>query len=1225
MIQQTNEAVRRFVIANLVALITFLLLVGLPMSLGAQVATGNLTGTITDSTGAKIVDAVVTLRNTETGIEAKTVTTSAGTYYFQGVNAGTYSLNASQSSFKEFHANGIQIHVQQTGTLDIQLQVGSSNEVVTVTASAALMQTEDATLGQTIDERAMDELPLNGRDWASLAQVSAGVTTTQLGGSGGSAGSGFFVVNGVNYWQNDFRLNGINNNVEMYGGQTGSNATVTPPPDAVQEFKLQTGDFNAEFGHSTGGIINAVIKSGGNQIHGDLWEYFRNDALDANDYFNNLNGLPRSPYHQNQFGGTVGGPVVFPKLYNGRNKTFFFFDYQGTRIGSPSTYTSSVPTSAEQKSGFTDLSDLITYSNGATITPQQDGLGRIFPLGTVFDPATTRMVAAGAIDPVSQLPNTSSSEVAVRDPFFTGGSVAGIRDFTTSAGELNQVPAARLDPNAIKLLGVYPAPTREGISNNYFQAPSGSNTINQFDVRIDQNFGAKDTIFGVYDFWHYDLEVPSTLPGIADGANYGQGHNPSPHYAVAAGYTHVFTPTVLNEFHFGFGHDIDNVYANEANTMGIPAQFGIQGIPQVPLNGGLPIISIAGLQGVGAGGWTPTIRTIYYTELSDNVTKVYGSHAFKSGVQVDQINGNINQPGYGRGSFNWSGQFTSIPNSGNGIAAIGDFLITPGPSTVTGGISNLGGVSGYAGSNYATVKDRRYYVGAYFQDDWKVTPKLTLNLGIRWDYTTPYQEIDGRQANFIPTGSGDGVGGTYHIPQKTCNSPRSPSFDALLVKDSITVTCDTSPYTGMAQFTNYAPRIGFAYHVLPRLVVRGGYGIAYGAVGNIGFGGTLGTNYPFSFSIYSPSSTSTVPTILPNGATATMENTFAVIDLTNALEVNPANGIALSGRQWYFQTPYTQTTNLTFQYQLGKNDAVSGGYVGAFGRHLDNTASTNLPSQIVPPGANASDYVPDPDFAIGSGYNNSNASSYYHALQVTYDHQLSHGLSLLANYTLSECYTDQYSNVSGSYAGYRAPWLPGFGIKGDYGLCPSDATHVFHLTGGYQLPVGRGAQFLSNANTVTDLVLGGWAFNFILTDQTGQPFTIGCPISTTAFFGCNANVVTGQSLYAGPHNQKQWLNPAAFATPPVATADSATVASLGGKPMQARGPGYVNLDASLFKNFRITEQVKLQFRAEAFNFANHAQFGNPGNLDYTNASNFSEITSERGAPRLLQLALKLYY
>ena len=240
------------------------------------------------------------------------------------MNAGTYSLNASESGFKDFRANGIQIHVQQTNTLDIQFQVGSSNEVVTVTAATALMQTEDATLGQTIDERAMDELPLNGRDWASLAQVSAGVTTTQLNGAGGSAGSGFFVVNGVNYWQNDFRLNGINNNVEMYGGQTGSNATVTPPPDAVQEFKLQTGDFNAEFGHSTGGIINAVIKSGGNQIHGDLWEYFRNDALDANDYFNNLNGAPRAPYHQNQFGGTVGGPVVIPKLYDGRNKTFSF-------------------------------------------------------------------------------------------------------------------------------------------------------------------------------------------------------------------------------------------------------------------------------------------------------------------------------------------------------------------------------------------------------------------------------------------------------------------------------------------------------------------------------------------------------------------------------------------------------------------------------------------------------------------------------------------------------------------------------------------------------------------------------------------------------------------------------------------------------------------------------------------------------------------------------------
>jgi hypothetical protein len=1212
---------RRLASSGALVLIAILLFFGLPTVLHAQIDTGGLTGTVTDSTGAKIVGAQVTLTNTDTTVAIKTYTTSTGTYVFGSVKAGSYSLNATSKGFKAYRANGIQVHVQQTNSLDIQLQVGDATEQVTVSTSAALIQTEDATVGQTIDGQTMNDMPLNGRDWASLGQISAGVTTT----AGGAAGGGNFVVNGVNYWQNDYRLDGIDNNVEMYGGQTGSNATVTPPPDAVQEFKLQTGDFNAEFGHSTGGVINAVIKSGGNQVHGDLWEYVRNTILDANDYFNKNQTTiaPRSPYHQNQFGGTVGGPVYLGKIYDGRNKSFFFFDYQGTRIISPEPSTVSVPTALEQSSGFTNLTDLLTYSNSASTPAQKDSLGRSFLQGTVFDPATTRMVPAGAVDQVSGLLNTSGSAIAVRDPFFTGSSMNGITNFTTLASELNQISSNRLDSNAVKLMGVYPKPTAAGITNNYHQNGAQTNTINQFDIRGDQNFGTKDIVFGVFNFWHYDIKNPGSLPGIADGGGWATGDNPSPHYAVAAGYTHLVSPDVVNEFHFGFGHDIDNILPNESSTMGIPAQYGIQGLPQVPLNGGLPTISIGGLQGLGIAGWMPTIRTIYYTELADSVTKVYGGHALKAGAQVDKINGNITQPTYGRGDFNFSGQYSDIPYSGNGVAAIADILVTPGAPTAAGGIPNLGGVSSYSGSAFSNVKDERYYMGLYLQDDWKVTPKLTLNLGVRWDFNTPYKEVDGKQANFIPSGSGNGVGGTYYIPNKTCNTTRSASFNALLAKDAITVDCIPSLYTGMSQFTNYAPRIGFAYHFLPKVVVRGGYGIAYGALGNIGFGGTLGQNYPFSFTINSPSSNSTQPVILPNGATATMENTFGAIDLTNPASVTPANGIGLFGRQWNYQTPYTQTMNLAFQFQLDRNDAISVGYVGALGRHLDNTSSTNQPSQIVAPGANEIAYVPDPDFQIGAGFNNTNGTSSYNGMQLNFNRQMSHGLSVVSNYTFSKCFTDQ--STQGSGAGYRAPWLPGFGIKGDYGLCSSDAKSVFHLAGTYKLPIGRGGDLLANANRVTDLMLGGWSANFIFTEQSGQPFTIGCPVSTTAFFGCNANVVAGQNIYAGPHNSKQWLNPAAFATPPVATATSATFASLGGKPMQARGPAYTNLDASLFKNFNITEKTKLQFRAEAFNFTNSIQFGNPGNLNYTNASNFSAITSERGTPREVQLALKLSY
>ncbi|MGA2859757.1 MAG: carboxypeptidase regulatory-like domain-containing protein, partial [Candidatus Sulfotelmatobacter sp.] len=324
------------------------------MLLHAQVDTGSLTGVVADSSGARVAGALVTLTNANTGVAVNVPSTSTGIYFFGGVVAGTYSLQVTQKGFRTFKANGIQIHVQQTDNLDVHLQVGVQNENVTVTTSAALLQTEDATLGQTVTGEAVDDLPLDGRDWTSLAMISAGVTTIWQG----NASNQQFVVNGIIFSQNDYRLNGIDNNQEVYS----ANPSIVPPPDAIQEFKLQSGDFSAEFGHSTGGIVNATIKSGGNQVHGDLFEYVENNDFNANDYFSKQAGLPIAGYHQNQFGGTVGGPVFIPKLYNGRKKTFFFFDYQGTRLHTASTSFSTVPTALQASSGFTNLSDLITYS-----------------------------------------------------------------------------------------------------------------------------------------------------------------------------------------------------------------------------------------------------------------------------------------------------------------------------------------------------------------------------------------------------------------------------------------------------------------------------------------------------------------------------------------------------------------------------------------------------------------------------------------------------------------------------------------------------------------------------------------------------------------------------------------------------------------------------------------------------------------------------------------------
>jgi hypothetical protein len=797
-------------------------------------------------------------------------------------------------------------------------------------------------------------------------------------------------------------------------------------------------------------------------------------------------------------------------------------------------------------------------------------------------------------------------------------------NFTGNPACLNQIPQGRLDPNAVKLLMLYPLPTSAGFTNNFFYNPRLTSNENQADLRLDQNFGDRDRVFFAADYSHINYNIPSVLPGMAVGQTFGQAQS-YPAYAIAVGYNHVFAPTLINEFHFGYDHFIENVRSIYGNASGIPEEFGIEGIPQVANNGGVPPITINGLTHIGVGNFTPTLETIYALEVVDNVTKIHANHTFKAGFQLDSLEGDIIQPPSSRGNFTFSGQYSDVVNKARGLNGIADLLLAPVAATVPNGVNDAGGLTTYNGSNYAATNDHRYYLGTYFQDDWKLTRRLTLNLGLRWDYFTPYGESSGRQANLVLAG-GNGSTGTYYMPAQGCQVARSSAFDALLASSGIQLKCVSSLAVGQAQKGNFAPRIGFADRVLPNLVIRGGYGIAYGALANIGYGGTLGQNYPFIYNIAAPSTNTPVtPLILPNGQTATLENTFSNINLSDATQISGV-GVSLYGRQYNYKTPYVQTLNLTVQDQFTNHDSIQIGGVGALGRHLDNYYDTlNSPSEILPPGTPLANYLPLPKFAANTTYETTNATSNYYALQGTYEHEFSSGLSMLANYTWSKCLTDQRTQAK-TAPNYRAPWLPGFGIQGDYSLCDIDAAEVVHVAGTYELPVGQGRKYRSNMNRAENAFLGGWSVNFIYSYQSGQPFTIPCATSTTADFGCNANIVAGENIYAGPHNQTQWLNPAAFATPAVATQIGQTsFAPLGGSPQQARGPGFNNIDSSLFKDFTLTEAFRLQFRAEAFNTFNTPEFAQPTNLNYTNTTNFSEITSLRNGPRVLQLALKLFF
>lgn len=1200
-----------------------------------QITAGGVVGTVKDPSGAVVKGATITLTNQATNVVLSTVSTSSGNYSFQNVPVGKYTLKAVSPGFRPYILQDVQVHVQNVITADIPLQLGKVNQAVTVTSSVPLLQAQDASLGQTISGTDVNDLPLNGRNWLSLTQLSAG---TYAETNSNTDNPGQVEANGVAHQQVDYRLNGIDNNIEVFqSGANGQAGSVAPVPDAIQEFKLQDGNNSADFGQFAGAVVNAVVKSGSNRIQGDLWEYLRNEAFNANDYFTKQHGKPRQEYRQNQFGGTVGGPVMLPG-YNGHNKTFFFFDYQHTGITQQASFTDTVPTGLMHTSNFTNLQDLIPGFGGSA----KDALGRTIPHGTVLDPATTRAIPSNGIDPITGLSGKPGSYV--RDPFYNctasgcpsantqaGGPLTGVTDFTTPSQQarLNIIPSSRLDPNAVALLNLLPTPNVSSakLINNYFATPPAKTSINQYDIRIDENLTAKDLLWGVFSRSNAKYDSYQPFPGIAGGALQIAPNDSEPHYELALHYTHVFSPTLENDITAGYDHVNHDLTMPTASTLGIPSQFKIQGIPQIAGNGGLPTFEPSGFTSFGGRRYMPTIQTTTGLQLFDNLMKLHGKHEFHAGFEFNHIRGNIIQPAYSKGDFVYNGQYSDIPNQNSKDNGIADMLLVPAASNV-GGIDNLGGMSSYTGSNYAGTRYFADYIAAYFQDNWRITPSLTLNLGLRWDYSSPYGESEGAQANFQENG-GDGAGGIYYMPKKGCAVPRSASFNALLAINNITVDCTGGLRVNQAQLSNFGPRLGFAYRLRPSLVLRAGYGIAYGAFDSVGYGGTLGTNYPFQFVISNPPLTSQTPDLLPNGQPATIENTFGVINLQDPSTVT-GQGLSLYGKQYHYKTPFVQSANLTVQDQFTSRDSIQVGYVGSLGRHLDAYGKQNAPNEILPPGVNENSILP-----LGKGLtstshgfnaNMQNLStislSNYNSLQTVYQHQFKGGLEMLANYTYAKCMSDDGGNLSN---GFRAQWLPGFGIGPDYSLCGNDSTHVVHISGEYALPFGRGRQFASASNRMADAVIGGWNLNYIFSYQSGQPVNIGCPTATTSDFGCDANLIAGQDPYAGPHNVKQWLNPKAFAQPPAAASIGQTDYSpLGGKPQQVRGPGFYNLDSSLFKNFTTSKETFLQFRLETFNTLNHPQFNQPGQLNFNNNA-FSSITGARNGYRIVQLAGKFYF
>src|ERR1700687_2459039 len=992
--------------------------------LRAQVDAGGVLGTVSDASGGAVRGATVTITNEGTNASLSTTTTADGTYKFSPVRIGSYKLTATLQGFQTITQKGVTVNVGQDVVVDFSLKPGSVSETVEVQSSVPVLETQDASVGQVIDSRSVNDLPLNGRNFTFLAQLSAGVNTPQAD-TRGNAASGAFSANGLRPAQNNYLLDGIDNNSDTGDFLNGTNFVVLPPVDAVEEFKVQTSDFSAEFGRSGAAVLNATIKSGTNNFHGTAWEFFRNDKLDAADFFENAGGIKKGELRQNQFGFTAGGPVVIPKLYNGRNKLFFFGDYEGFRRVQGTILTGSVPTAAERASGYTNFQDLITGQSNAA--PRDDALGRLIPVGTILDPATTRAVTKGVVDPVSGIAATATG--FVRDPF--GTCAASTTSFTIAACGLNILPANRLDANAIKLLNLYPAPSNGKLFSNLANSPKLFEHRNSFDSRMDANFNEKNQLFFRFSLVDDPQFIPGIFGGVADGGGFQQGLQTANAQQSALGYTHTFSPTFINEIRAGLNYLHTTRVSPDAGDLkgvggnGIPADFGIQGIPQQSLNGGLPAFGINGLQTLGSNAFLPSDEVTSTFQITDTVTKIYGKHTFKMGFEWQHVKFSTLQPPWSRGEFDYNGDYTDIPNVNGGNTGRADFLLTPCAAGTAGpcagvtagprGIPNVGGSSEVFVSNISLTDNGKDYYGAFVNDDWKLTPKLTVNLGLRWDFFGLGGEHHENQATFVPSGPPTG-GPLYIIPvgknstflnnPVDCTVPANQTFfTCLLATDKIglAITNKYGQGLGNSQKNNFAPRIGLAYQVSPKLVARAGFGLFYNGFENRGFSPNLGENYPFQFNFSFSAPNDATPITFPGcttagpGGNATFETGFSCTPHIPFL-VN-ATGLGLRGIQFNYITPYTMGANLTLQYQLTPTMSVQAGYVTSLARHLEDFPGSNNPTSIAARSTAEKTLVPFPDFGFNSSYAATAGMSAYHSLQTQVDKQFAGGLNFLFAYT----------------------------------------------------------------------------------------------------------------------------------------------------------------------------------------------------------------------------------
>ena len=1040
----------------------------------------------------------------------------------------------------------------------------------------------------------------------------------------GFAATGSFSANGQDSFSNNYLLDGVDNNSNVSDFMNGTTYVYRPSVDALQEFRVQTSSYSAEFGRAGGAILNASIKSGSERYHGNLFEFHRNAIFDANNFFNEFQGQEKGKFIRNQFGATLGGPLQFLQRQNKR--TFFFVDYEGTTQRQAQLFQVNTPTALMHQSNFTNFSELLTQ--GGTRT---DRLGRVFPLGTIMDPATTRLIPGGMIDPVTGM-------------LVTGTGNAWIRDAIDPSGN-NIIPANRINNNARNLLKAFPFPTGPGLNQNYVTNPVERYNNHQGDLRIDQYLSQNDSVFFRFSMAKNDNVLPPLYPGVIDGSLWGGSPTTINTHGEAVNWTRVWSPTLVSEVRFGYtGLDMDRSRAY-GDDFTVPGQFGLP-VYDAPGYGGLPYFLITGIGQFGPPEWNPAMTTLSTPQFSAVASKLHGDHSLKFGFQYLHPGTTFYQPRSPAGGYEYFGQFTDVPNTTGGNTGMAQMLLTPIRNPFVSQIANVCGpgvaapcradfVGGPNAINNtkdpSPVPEAVWSIWSGFVDDsWKVTPELTLNLGLRYDFVRNSDAPGGRGANFlmepVPT---------YYLAKDSCNTPLSKLFLDQLASNGIALGCHPSNNLIQSPKNMFAPRVGAAYNFSDRWVVRAGGGVFYQTSVRSNILGNL-RQYPFEYTVRLTNLSPGEPIIYADGSTATFESGMNPIGIQDATTFNPRN-MGLSGTPSPLKMPYSIQYNVTVQHQLTSSQTVSIGYVGSQSRDGALTYDYNSARVLAPPGLSTAIFRQFPDFASAS-QTVSGAKGSYDALQLTYDKRLANGFTTKVNYTFQKCLTEARQPLTGGDVGGQRNL---FVLGPDMALCNTDAPHLLSVNGTYGIPFGQGERFLGNASGVLNQIVSGWRVNAIYIAQSGNPITIGCPVATSTGSGCNA-LLTGEPFYPENRTFMNWLNPAAFANPPAATTLGQTdLSPLGGDPTQVRGPDYRRLDLSVFKEFPLSQGQRFEFRIEIFNLMNRPNFSSPGFSagtaglqpppgvrDFTNTANFGRITSLRNGQndqRQIQFGLKYHF